>query len=228
MSSNWFDEPYWRWREDRDTRGTECEKDTQRLRVYRAEKFLDVLADPPLASFEACVEFVGHIVQSARFDSHFMTQQILVLQRSHKRSAALGSWRSPQLGAVSLPEWARKRWVILHEMAHAVTPPQTGGGHGRYWCMAYSELIRWEFGKEVSDRLKANFRSLNVRYSLKRPPSVMSPGCVAARPTTIPGRPSKRQFELAALLGTGTFAPDLESEIVLAAETVSKWRSRRI
>lgn len=69
---------------------------------------------------------------------------------------------------------SRLRWVILHELAHAVIPayhPEFDGdrrGHG--WCFAdvYLALVQHYLGVEWAKKLRSEFKANKVRYRPKR------------------------------------------------------------
>ena len=69
---------------------------------------------------------------------------------------------------------SKKRWIVLHELAHAVDPrlhPEYDGdrrGHG--WCFAdvYLALVQHYFGVAWAKKLRTEFRTGKVRYRPKR------------------------------------------------------------
>lgn len=80
---------------------------------------------------------------------------------------------------------SRTRWIVLHELAHAVIPgyhPEFDGdrrGHG--WCFAdvYLALVQHYFGVEWAKKLRGEFKARNVRY---RPKRKRNPNTVAPTP----------------------------------------------
>ena len=60
--------------------------------------------------------------------------------------------------------------VVLHEMAHGLSPTQLGFGkgesasHGRAFCRVFLELVRFAVGREVEVLLKGNFKRFRVKY----------------------------------------------------------------
>ena len=73
---------------------------------------------------------------------------------------------------VSFPQWARKEWVVLHELAHWISYRTYGfegqDKHGRQWCTIYLELIEHQLGKQAADGMRDCFTARGVKYKLKQ------------------------------------------------------------
>ena len=41
---------------------------------------------------------------------------------------------------IRLPRFARRRWYVLHEVAHGLT--RVGPAHGPAWCACYADLLQ--------------------------------------------------------------------------------------
>lgn len=82
-----------------------------------------------------------------------------------------------------LDRWARKKWIIIHELAHTVNHNENGSpnslalqGHGWQFCAIYLQLVQMAFGIEAKKALKAEFRNGNVRHLKPRGAKNMRPG----------------------------------------------------
>lgn len=218
----WYDQPHWRWREDRDDLNKELEQDRQKTKAYKAESFQHQEAGSKFSSVEEAQAYLDQIVSSNYFRNRWgYVRHVEVQAKSHGH--ANGEFSADGRCRVLLPAWAMVDWVLLHETAHALTPPETGGGHGRFWARSYLELVSFAVSREQGFKLKSAFQRGGVSFSPKRPPSVVSAQCAAARPRTISGRPSKLEFRLAEMPPEG----ELKQEIQLAIKAVQGWRNRK-
>lgn len=59
---------------------------------------------------------------------------------------------------ISLPAWARNEWVILHEIAHVLTPGRYTA-HGPEFAGVYLFLVRTVLGPEAGAALLAQYRT---------------------------------------------------------------------
>jgi putative metallohydrolase (TIGR04338 family) len=60
---------------------------------------------------------------------------------------------SPGLNAIKMPRWSRKRWCVLHELAHAIEYlkwPGRAAWHGREFVGIYMELLRRYDGRKLA------------------------------------------------------------------------------
>lgn len=118
-------------------------RDSQRSRVYTWERAAAKLEqrdfyEPEFRTLEECEEFMNPIwrkergrVGQARVRAPELSRQLW-----GQRRATAGSDH-----VIKLPLWARSRWVILHEMAHRLTP---GAQHGPRFVGALIGLAaRW-------------------------------------------------------------------------------------
>jgi hypothetical protein len=181
-------------------KGVWSERDMQRRRVYRAEGMAwdDHPADKvEFPEIEDVAREVKRLLDSRRVWKAFPFMSPHT-PKSHERASftiedGRGS-RTARGGASGLafPRRQRRRWVILHELAHLLhareqkavrasmalvdsdifTRKGYTAAHGWRFCMIYLQLVRWFVGKAEHDALKAHFKGLRVRY---RPPRVMSP-----------------------------------------------------
>lgn len=178
---NWWEMPLWKWRNDRDPEGVKEEPDWQRQRAYDAESDSGVKTAPQhsFGTIEECQVYANMVTASIYFKRRFGDVTIEIIYK--QSGSAMGTRKGPNKGKVWLPRWAFKEWVILHEIAHCVTPRESGGGHGRRWCRAYLDLVRYHLGRSWETKLRQAFLKKGVKTSTKRPPNVIGASCAALR-----------------------------------------------
>lgn len=154
-------------------------RDTQKQRVYDAEN--TALESVPATrtgerllyggkkvlstgsvSIEACQEYVDWLCQQAWFQRRWGRQRLTV------RHKVYGSARGGY-GRVTLPPWARKEWVILHEVAHGLLP-KPHAWHGPEFVGIYLTLVRFVLGEEAGRQFLDALRKEKVRRSLAAVP----------------------------------------------------------
>lgn len=184
----WYEQALWKWREDRNHEalnyGGYCERDSQKQRCYDAERQSLIRSVGKIIPNIADVQdYVDRLCLTEWFVKRFGAGwTIEVIDHTRGRRWAWGSHRGGKSGRIKLPEgWARCEAVILHELAHAITPHTTGGRHGRYWARTFLELVRFRMGLSAYNALKAMFKGHRVKHGPKRPVSAISPQCAAAR-----------------------------------------------
>lgn len=183
----WYEQPNWKWREDRDNtaldHGGYCERDNQRQRCYDAENFLKGTPQHQFKSIQAIQTYVDDLLETAWFIKRFGAGwRVTVMDHQRGSRWAWGGYTRNKSGWIKLPEgWARKECIVLHELAHAITPHDTGGRHGRFWSRTFLELVRYRMGLTLFTALRQSMKSHHIKTSPKRPPSVIGKACAAAR-----------------------------------------------
>lgn len=152
-------------------------RDTYRSKVYAAER----------AAFDHAVE---HPEWRTRIETVPEIQAYvnkLTNSAWFKRRWTLHNWRDNGRGAVTMkagqgfrravayptsqtiyvPLWARKEWVICHELAHIVTP-QSEPWHAWHFLQCYIELVNHVLGKEAAEALKAELKARRVPWRTPR------------------------------------------------------------
>lgn len=136
-------------------------RDTQRSRVYAAERAAFGNGGPEGMTIEEVERFVATLWESgtarrarAREDCRRRAAPIVYDGRGCRR--ATGGF-----GQVTIPRWARSRWVICHEVAHCIAGNRPW--HGPAFCRVYLELIEEVLGFEARERLALEMRRRNVR-----------------------------------------------------------------
>jgi len=142
------------------------ERDFQRQKAYDAEHAIrDKMSNnKKYDSREEIQKRVDKICSYKWFTSRWGNHQIRVIHKTHG-SWAYGNYHKKH---IRLPEWAWNDLIVLHELAHAITPPETGGRHGRYWAATFLELVEKVMSKADYIVLRESFKTHGVKYSQKR------------------------------------------------------------
>jgi len=84
---------------------------------------------------------------------------------------------------MSLSRNARKKWYVIHELAHVVDYNENGSpsrldhqGHGWQFCSIYLTLVGMAFGADAKKELRECFKNGNVRYLRPRGAKNLRPG----------------------------------------------------
>jgi hypothetical protein len=129
-------------------------RDQQRSRVYDAERSAQGCCFP--VEQLTLIQCAKLIKQCARF-THGPSPE---LKDGRGRRRAAGSWR-----VIKLPVWARTRWTICHEYAHALKPwASKDPWHGPIFAGDYIRLVRRFIGPLEADILKLSFREHRVKF----------------------------------------------------------------
>lgn len=140
-------------------------RDTQRERVYRSER--ETFGEPndettlDLGDHAAVVAYVETITKTRWWRSRYGTMPIYVEDRGGRGYRGRAhSWRS----TISIPRLARRRWIVLHELAHllAYRRHPASAAHGPEFARAYLDLLR-RFMPDRFVPLLGRFRANRVR-----------------------------------------------------------------
>ena len=137
-------------------------RDSQRSKVYEAEKGLDAFYGPRL-SWEATQAFARRVVRESKSWGNWDTGARWIEVRDGRgRSNAGGCSRY-----IAMPRWSRTRLVIIHELAHTCQHrsryPYEDAAHGPVFARIYLDLVEEFLGREVSSELALAFRKCKVR-----------------------------------------------------------------
>lgn len=107
-------------------------RDTQRRKLYRWERYFVERygGDTPMTLAE-CMEFIN------RMSKDCMIETPTVVCGKNKRCA---TYRHVD-NTITLPDWAKKPWVCVHEFAHAVMRHERVASHGPEFANKYIELL---------------------------------------------------------------------------------------
>jgi len=144
-------------------------RDTQRSKLYAWEtELFDVKAEINQSATGAAeiVKITTPPMMEIKEIKKLVTKVARDYGLSH-RKVAVGDGRgrrracySPSTREIKLPRWARKQWVVLHELAHwieYVLHPKRAAWHGREFTGIYMELLRRYDGRDMQEmRTSAN------------------------------------------------------------------------
>lgn len=157
-------------------------RDNQRQRLYNAQhrtcwttepsKYAKVLFEDMVTyysfekkqapSLEACQSYYDAIIKRAWFQNRWKYHSVNVI----RGNGATASGRT-----IRLAYWARKEWVLLHELAHTLTPSRYAA-HGREFAGILLFLVQQVMGKAEADKLREQFKAHKVRYNYSCVPPV--------------------------------------------------------
>jgi len=147
-------------------------RDSQRSKVYRSERFLQVGGN----RYETVSEmqaYVDKLVQSAWFRRRWptLTRNGIEVRDGRGRRIACAE-RSWGRLIIRMPMWSRSEAVILHEVAHHCSDEAHGtmgvAAHGWQFASTLHELVAHKMGKEKGDALKKSFRENKVKFRAPR------------------------------------------------------------
>lgn len=162
-------------------------RDSQRSRVYAAEEFVRTLFDRAAQHSSRTIDFFGEqltLPPEGRFASLASVQryadEVLALPVVAQRWPAPGPLRvRPRraataahyenldgTGVIAVPDrssadWAMRELVLLHEIAHHLTPD--GPAHGPDFIATFCELAALVMGPEVGHVLRVVYAKQGVR-----------------------------------------------------------------
>lgn len=150
-------------------------RDSQRARLYRAESEVD-----PGRRLPTVERLQGHadaLVQADWFALRWPGRTFEVRPGfGHRKATATAD------GVLQMPRWARTELVLLHEVAHCITPP-TFASHGPEYAGVLICLVRRSMGPATAQALEDAFDRHRVRADLAAvpPPSPRRPASGSLR-----------------------------------------------
>ncbi|WP_446223595.1 TIGR04338 family metallohydrolase [Nocardia sp. IBHARD005] len=171
-----------------DSAGTR--RDSQRAKVYdgeqlvrgvfdRADKFghrtIDVYGSQltlPMERRFAAVESVQIYVDKVLALNWVRAQweRAAVAVRVRARGGAAAAHYEPATAVLAVPlhtgstAWALRELVVLHEIAHHLSPDLEEAPHGPEFCTRYVELVDGVIGAEAALLIRASFAGCGVRF----------------------------------------------------------------
>jgi putative metallohydrolase (TIGR04338 family) len=137
-------------------------RDSQRARLYRAEGEVD--AGRRLPTVERMQAWVDGLATQDWFLVRWGERTFDVRPGfGHRRATA------DQHGVLQMPKWARTELVLLHEVAHCLTP-STCAAHGPEYAGVLLALARRGMGPATAQALEDAFAGQRVRWSLAAVP----------------------------------------------------------
>lgn len=142
-------------------------RDNQRARLYRAEGAVD--AGRRLPTVERMQAWVDGLAATDWFVARWGQRCFEVRPGfGHRRATA-----DAATGVLQMPKWARSELVLLHEIAHCLTP-LTFAGHGPEYAGVLLALARRGMGPGTAQRLEDAFAAERVRWTLAAVPAAQS------------------------------------------------------
>jgi putative metallohydrolase (TIGR04338 family) len=141
-------------------------RDTYRQRVYDAEDaaFRDYGVDLP--ELRDVRTYVARVREHPDVQASYARARRAVAVRDGRGRRRAGG--SPERG-ISMPCWSRKRWVVLHELAHVFAdPPQQQAWHGEDFVATYVDLVDTMLGEDAARRLVEELNARNVPWTKAR------------------------------------------------------------
>jgi len=127
-------------------------KDSQKQFVYKAEQSVSFVQNSiAFSSYTDIQDFSDKITNSRWFRNRWDIPPIKIKKIHGNYNFAYYSG-----SVIYLPKWALHKWVICHELAHAVQPPYTEF-HGCGFCRDYLELVYYVFNRPARAELKKAF-----------------------------------------------------------------------
>lgn len=144
-------------------------RDSQRSKLYRAErKALEGLPCDELRglSVEECQGVIDDIVLSRWWERRY--GPMFTPPRVKAGQGARWATARHHEHTIVLPLWARKQWVIVHELAHyavraPLSPYKDVASHGPEFAKEYLALVKRWIGADEAQKLKASFKEHRVK-----------------------------------------------------------------
>ncbi len=145
-------------------------RDSQRSRVYNSEHHHSLYQNnySEKMTIDEVREFIEKIMRSRWWKVRMPDDTYLNLKDGRRTRWARGGKHGSEI-RINLPRWARHPIVILHEMAHTITPMDrcVAASHGRQFCSNYLALIKRWMGREAWLEMKGLFKNKRVKYTRK-------------------------------------------------------------
>ncbi|MGI8809828.1 MAG: hypothetical protein ACR2KK_18700 [Acidimicrobiales bacterium] len=139
-------------------------RDSQRARLYRAEGEVD--PGRRLPTVEKMQAWVDGLVATDWFLVRWGERAFEVRPGfGHRRATADAN------GVLQMPKWARTELVLLHEVAHCLTPVAVAS-HGPEYAGVLLALVRRGMGPGPAQLLEDAFARERVRWTLAAVPEV--------------------------------------------------------
>lgn len=147
-------------------------RDSQRARLYRAEG--EVHAGRRLPSVERMQAYVDALAAADWFLDRWGERAFEVRPGfGHRRATA------DRNGVLQMPKWARSELVLLHEVAHCLTPVACAP-HGPEYAGVLLAVARRGMGPATAQSLEDAFARQGVRWTLTAVPAGHRRGAVTS------------------------------------------------
>lgn len=153
-------------------------RDTQRAKLYKAEKVLEPFAKP-VPSVKDVDRYCRALFKRGRVEAAWPR----AAKWRQQKPLVIGDGRGARCaqsfgGRISIPLWARKDTIIIHECAHEIIRREVRGdyaSHGWEYAECFLKLVLYCMGREAHDALKASYKACRVRFTEPRKRAPLSP-----------------------------------------------------
>jgi putative metallohydrolase (TIGR04338 family) len=150
-------------------------RDSQRSRMYAAEWECFGWPKMEFKNMAELEEYLWEVLSNRHVQNKFETARELVdgtipLKISNG-AGARRAWarKNPELFWVSFPRLSRTKHIVIHEVAHLLTPSGVPA-HGREFCRNYLYLVKIMLGADKEKQLKAGMKKHKCKYSKPHSP----------------------------------------------------------
>ena len=161
------------------TKETDLERDNQKSRHYAAERFLYDAGRTVIktgsknfpeikfnltkqSSIHDCQSYLDVVCHQFWFRQRFGERKIYI-------ESGRGGGRAFGTRKIKLGTWARNEAVILHELAHCLTP---NAKHGAEFSGVFLFLVKNAFGADIAKQLRESYKTHRVKYNNKAIPPI--------------------------------------------------------
>ena len=136
-------------------------RDNQRSKLYDAEDGVD--RGRAFDSVDAVQDFVDSITGSSYWERIPGAPRVVAVRdgRGRRHACAAESWYGAE---VRLPRWSRNQLIVLHELAHTITPKGCAP-HGPEFAAGYLRLVRRFLSEDHYEALQAAFANGGVQVA---------------------------------------------------------------
>jgi putative metallohydrolase (TIGR04338 family) len=147
-------------------------RDSQRAKLYEAERALPT--GQRYTTVAECQAFIDSVLDRKLVQRHYpnanTTWRVEVRDgRGHTHATG-----NAYTGIIQAPTWARTQRVLLHELAHVLTPVDSAH-HGWEFAACLAFLARQVMGIENEAKLLAAFKANKVRYRKPKAGRTLTP-----------------------------------------------------
>lgn len=135
-------------------------RDSKRQRLYDSERCIQSAGGE--MSIAECQSYVDALTKSAWFVRRWGRRTIEIEWGRGGGHAYAGNF-------IRLGVWARQEVVVLHELAHCLTPGHYAA-HGAEFAGVMLTLVRHKLGNDTARKLRESYRAHRVKVSMRAVP----------------------------------------------------------
>lgn len=150
-------------------------RDVQKSRFHASE--WEVFGDPrpEFKNIKQLEAYVWEVLKNWRVQKRYPAAREMAAGVPQLRVHNGGGMRRPTTKQgpgfvrMSFPPRFRCRWMVVHEIAHLLAPPDAQA-HGREYARVYLHLTKLFFGRQTQNKLKVAMKKHNCKYSKPHSP----------------------------------------------------------